>query len=531
MINPNEVIKEIIDILSDPSVFSSGVLVVNYSGDSQGNVTGRFKDIWSNRLFEFSINNTGVAYKPVASLDNFTDATKAGKRLDSYSAGMSSVAEVLDSAAKKRIKKPQCTASNYNCGFTCIDIRKACGVAPNESITLERIAKLKKMVLATQKDNKKSSTLQALVTETVFKYKEKINEGWSTKEGREARSKFASLTDTELMIKEERLGKELYLKRQEEKAVELKKRQAHTEAVKKRTEGYAKIIKDMNIADSQEYFKRMRTQLESGEDVAAFLGLFHDRIEKDGSNLAVDHNERTNKQLTIVLATKGESEAYSFLLERNKKNEEFLTQYHDNTIKSARELIYVESPSKMQSEIKEPQISQQNGGKSSELEINRVEVLKRGIEEFKQLVGVSTLDEKTLKVVSTERGRSFYRDRSNTISMANDTSIPVVIHESGHWLEESDLGINKKARDFLERRTAGEQWQKLSALTGNANYADTEIAKPDKFLHPYMGKKVNSASNSEIISMGLEYMYRDPARFAKKDPEYFAFIHDTMRGK
>jgi hypothetical protein len=31
--------------------------------------------------------------------------------------------------------------------------------------------------------------------------------------------------------------------------------------------------------------------------------------------------------------------------------------------------------------------------------------------------------------------------------------------------------------------------------------------------------------------MGMEMMYRDPVGFAKKDPEYFAFIHNTLRGK
>ncbi|HLO51384.1 MAG TPA: hypothetical protein VK211_23420, partial [Kamptonema sp.] len=104
-------------------------------------------------------------------------------------------------------------------------------------------------------------------------------------------------------------------------------------------------------------------------------------------------------------------------------------------------------------------------------------------------------------------------------------------HEAAHWLEESDPVIHEKVQKFFESRTVGEKWQKLSDLTGNSNYGDNEVAKPDKWPKAYMGKKTNSDKNSEILSMGMEMMYRDPVAFAKQDPEYFAFIHNTLRGK
>jgi hypothetical protein len=45
-----------------------------------------------------------------------------------------------------------------------------------------------------------------------------------------------------------------------------------------------------------------------------------------------------------------------------------------------------------------------------------------------------------------------------------------------------------------------------------------------------MGKKTGW-KNSEILSMGMEMMYKAPVDFAKADPEYFAFVYDTLRGK
>ncbi len=36
---------------------------------------------------------------------------------------------------------------------------------------------------------------------------------------------------------------------------------------------------------------------------------------------------------------------------------------------------------------------------------------------------------------------------------------------------------------------------------------------------------------SEIVSMGVEYMYSRPIEFAAKDPDYFDFMFNLLRGK
>jgi len=69
----------------------------------------------------------------------------------------------------------------------------------------------------------------------------------------------------------------------------------------------------------------------------------------------------------------------------------------------------------------------------------------------------------------------------------------------------------------------------ISVLTGKQRYSSHERARPDDFIDPYMGKDYGRRS-TEIVSMGLEYMYADAAYFAQRDPEYFDFMFALLRG-
>jgi hypothetical protein len=51
----------------------------------------------------------------------------------------------------------------------------------------------------------------------------------------------------------------------------------------------------------------------------------------------------------------------------------------------------------------------------------------------------------------------------------------------------------------------------------------------DEFFDHYCGKYYKDGA-TEIISMGLEKMYKDPIAFLDKDPEYFEFIVKVMWG-
>jgi len=70
----------------------------------------------------------------------------------------------------------------------------------------------------------------------------------------------------------------------------------------------------------------------------------------------------------------------------------------------------------------------------------------------------------------------------------------------------------------------------LDVLTGNADYKG-EYAYKDRWKElggdHYCGK-IDTGS-TEILSMGLPRLHRDPARFAREDPEYFSFVVNTLR--
>jgi hypothetical protein len=162
-----------------------------------------------------------------------------------------------------------------------------------------------------------------------------------------------------------------------------------------------------------------------------------------------------------------------------------------------------------------------------------------GIMAFRDLVGAKVfedagIDQYTLNIPFRksvkELGKRFSAYYSNgTVHLRPYDDAKTVVHELGHWLEEKVEEIHNRALDFLQDRTAGEDAQKLAYLTGNTNYDPWEMAKPDAFFHPYVGK-MYGARATEVISMGIEEYYSNPVEFAQNDPEYFDFITFVLNG-
>lgn len=99
------------------------------------------------------------------------------------------------------------------------------------------------------------------------------------------------------------------------------------------------------------------------------------------------------------------------------------------------------------------------------------------------------------------------------------------VHELGHYLESGVDRIHRAAMDLLERRTVGEAVRPLGR-----GYDSHEVAKPDRFFSPYVGK-VYEHEATEIVSMGLEAMAKDPVRFLRDDPEHFDLIWQIVQGE
>lgn len=491
-------VRELESWIESENAYNSSVSLLSFNIEN-GDISGKFKDTWNNRIFAYNVQKNRIGYKPAIDLKR-ADGTDSVRQFALFSAGY--IGSRND--ASKGGKKPRCSAISYNCGSVCIPLQHTCWIngagqqtsregGSIESFTQGRIDKLRALA----------------------KYLEsKGNNKWS------------------------RYGRPEDLK-QIAKSVEEKRAGLFKSGVKTPSEMLAatiqKAFKSGNFTEARKQVSELASKAKSGAEVAKYLQDLAKVVD-------VEKKQLENKKTTVtqkakaILRKNGIEAANQFYSEQwNSKLEKLNKRADDVVSMVAREFLYVNNPSQFK-KTTGGVVNPDNNKKTGSLNEEQKTKILGGLEVFSKMVGVDTVDGKQLSVTvidskSKKAGRSFYRGGTSTVYMADRASLEVVIHEAAHWLEESDPKIHAKVRDFFERRTAGEKWQKLSKLTGNKNYRDDEVAKPDKWPRPYMGKKTKSDKNSEILSMGMEMMYKDPIGFAKKDPEYFAFMHDTLRGR
>ena len=133
-----------------------------------------------------------------------------------------------------------------------------------------------------------------------------------------------------------------------------------------------------------------------------------------------------------------------------------------------------------------------------------------------------------------------------------------MVHELSHLLE-ADRETFNRAVAFLSRRTAGDMIEVINER-GDLGRRD-KFRNPKGRAEPYPGRVYEAARGSdaegyhrarlsglpghspardpgdrgdvdvyatEVLSVGMEWMWQDPAGFAAVDPEYFDFIWDTV---
>lgn len=112
-------------------------------------------------------------------------------------------------------------------------------------------------------------------------------------------------------------------------------------------------------------------------------------------------------------------------------------------------------------------------------------------------------------------------------------------HELGHHLERNYETVYDAAKAFRDYRCGTEIPSRFKSLWPHAGYRGSEIGCKDDFVRLWTALEGNAAKaekwgyytgklyshpSTEIISMGLQAMYKDPVTFAKVDPEYFKFM-------
>ena len=114
--------------------------------------------------------------------------------------------------------------------------------------------------------------------------------------------------------------------------------------------------------------------------------------------------------------------------------------------------------------------------------------------------------------------RGYYSSFLNTLKISGSSEsmqIETAIHELMHRLEHTHTSFVKHEAVFYEHRTAGEELQQLTKVTG-IKYGKHEVTRVDNFIEPYMGKWYDGKSY-ELLSMGVQFMYARPYELLKDE--------------
>lgn len=106
-------------------------------------------------------------------------------------------------------------------------------------------------------------------------------------------------------------------------------------------------------------------------------------------------------------------------------------------------------------------------------------------------------------------------------------STSVIVHEYGHLIEEqhaSTLGTLSKAFAMQALEDSKENPSHMGS-----GYEPAEIGAKDGFRTAYTGKFYGHNS-SEVLSMGVQWLYSDAANFYKESPKHFAYTLAALHG-
>jgi hypothetical protein len=500
-------------ILSMPFAYNAPVIVLDFDPGTLENekITGRFKDLTRSRVFSFEINKRSVTYKP------FTPRIDSRgvdlKNWEDFSAGYS---YRIDAGGAKR-EKAQCVKpTSYNCGSICINIKKSCRANAQDDFSQERLFKLNELRAKYLRRSTKPGILPEEEKEFLKKADElkKITEPLLIKEWEEVqrkREEYKTKKTREIVTTPPLVN--LYETYEERQAKQEKLLMA--EAKNKREQ----LIKDFG---DELIFEGIKTP----------VSLFE---EKPIESLL---DEMTQIQKRVNKLTKKNPEEATFLLESTMERVVTAKKIVSDKLEEARQIVKSDSPIVVDVYYK---------ASDEGLEA----LYKKGVEAFSQLVGINGFS--SMASVSTgnidqirslfdpggnfgsfggdpvfrEKKEKYGKYTGGVVIAPGDNSIATVVHEMGHWLEWNNNTVSRKVLNFYNKRTAGESAVSLKEATGNRGYSKSEITKVDKWLHPYMGKVYTYGT--EVLSMGLELMYKNPIYLAKNDPEMFDFIYSVVR--
>ena len=370
----------------------------------------------------------------------------------------------------KREKKAQCVkTTSYNCGLSCINVKKNCRIVPNDSRSKDRLEKLKTMGIDYAKIRPSKSKVKPTPTPIPVIPAPVIS---------------APVVMPESEVKET----------PEQRKARL---QIESRVVRQRLVG---------MYDDLEHEEK-RNPIKANQNAIIAIN------EENPKKFLTSRIKFSNSRAKDYIKTNPEK-AQTYVDAARIDLEPALAKVND-LLGEARKLVEVKNPSSFNIKQKGDNI------------IFYKHLLDKGIDAFQRLVDVPKLRSPVSIVVTEPLGsRSSYSDAAKKITLGTDDP-SAIVHELAHWLDLSDNGVKKEVLEFYNKRTEGEKTVKLNDVSKNP-YSNDEVTKVDKWLNLYMGK-VYPDKSTEILSMGLELMYKNPVYLAKKDPEMFDFIYSVVR--
>jgi hypothetical protein len=149
-----------------------------------------------------------------------------------------------------------------------------------------------------------------------------------------------------------------------------------------------------------------------------------------------------------------------------------------------------------------------------------------------RVIGATGPDSCTIRDMGPGGGsRSYYEPEEKAMYLGRGVEHDEIIHEYGHFLEDTRPSVKYACLEFLQRRYQqalrfGSRDEAailpLGELTAG-QYHHSEVAFADKFFDPYVGR-IYREGGSEVMSMGLQYLAYNPWKFREKDPEHYYLI-------
>jgi SPP1 gp7 family putative phage head morphogenesis protein len=166
--------------------------------------------------------------------------------------------------------------------------------------------------------------------------------------------------------------------------------------------------------------------------------------------------------------------------------------------------------------------------KSATKEIPEDELRSHLADFFQMTGGRGSYAVNKIKVTET-RAWMGYDGELNLGYNSDSEKVSTLWHELGHAVENTSRTTRSQLGSWIEKRATGEKTS-LASLTGISSYGDDEIALPDAFIHPYVGK-FNDHGSTEVLSMGIQHFssVEDMLKLYRADREHFWLTIGAIR--